>query len=91
MTALSPSSTSGNIALVPTDTPVVDRSPEELAPALAAIDAGEVDSILTPSAGLAELARRRGYWIIEVNAGMETLYEIRAAGRGINGVRVEPG
>ncbi len=56
---------------------------------LAAIDAGEVNSILTPSAGLAELARGRGYWIIEVNAGEETLYEIRAVGRGINGVHVQ--
>jgi hypothetical protein len=54
----------------------VDRSPEELAPALSAIDAGEVGSILTPSAGLAELAAQRGYRVVEVNAGMETLYEI---------------
>jgi hypothetical protein len=68
----------------------MDRSPEELAPALAAIDAGELDSILTPSAGFAQLARRMGYWVIEVTAGRETLYEIRAVGRGINGVRVEP-
>jgi hypothetical protein len=67
----------------------MDRSPENLAPALAAIDAGEVNSILTPSPEFAELARRRGYWVIEVNAGAETLYEIRATGRGINGVRVE--
>jgi hypothetical protein len=67
----------------------MDRSPEDLAPALAAIDTGQVDSILTPSPGFAELAHHRGYWVIEVNAGAETLYEIRAAGRGINGVRVE--
>jgi hypothetical protein len=57
----------------------VDRTPEELAPALAAIDAGDVESILTPSAGFAELARLEGYRVIEVNAGMERLYEIRAA------------
>ena len=68
----------------------MDRSPEDLAPALAAIDAGEVHSILTPSADFAEFAQARGYWVIEVSAGAETLYEIRAAGRGINGVRVEP-
>jgi hypothetical protein len=68
----------------------MDRSPEELAPALAAMDAGELDSILTTSPGFAQLARRRGYWVIEVAAGMETLYEIRAVGRGINGVRVVP-
>jgi hypothetical protein len=68
----------------------MDRSPEDLAPALAAIDAGVLDSILTASAGFAQLARRRGYWVIEVHAGAETLYEIRAVGCGINGVRVEP-
>ena len=72
------------------DRPVVDRLPEELAPALAAIDAGEVDSILTPSGDFAKLAEHRGYWVIEVGAGTETLYEIRAIGRGINGVHVEP-
>lgn len=55
------------------------RTPEELAPALNAIDAGEVESILTPSAGLAELALQRGYQVTAANAGMETLYEIRAA------------
>lgn len=69
----------------------MDLSPERLLPALAAIDAGEVRTILTPSAEFADLARRRGYWIIEVSAGTETLYEIRATGRGINGVRVEAG
>ena len=68
---------------------VVDRRPEELAPALAAIDAGDVDAILTPSAGFAELARRRGYRVTEANAGMETLYEIRAARRGITAVQVD--
>ena len=68
---------------------VVGRRPEELAPALAAIDAGDVASILTPSAGFAELARRRGYRVIEVNAGMETLYEIRAARWGITEVQVD--
>lgn len=67
----------------------MDRSLEDLALALAAIDAGEVQSILTPTADFAGLARGRGYWVIEVNAGVETLYEIRAVGRGINGVRVE--
>lgn len=55
------------------------RTPEELAPALNALDAGEVESILTPSTGLAELALRRGYRVTEANAGMETLFEIRAA------------
>jgi anti-anti-sigma factor len=78
-----------NNASAQPDTPSMDHSPEDLAPALAAIDAGEVNSILTPSADFAELAHRRGYWVIEVNAGTETLYEVRAAGRGINGVRVE--
>jgi hypothetical protein len=65
----------------------VVRSPDELAPALAAIDAGDVESILTPSADFAELAHRRGYAVIEVHAGMETLYEIRPGGRGITGGR----
>ena len=66
---------------MPSDTPAMDRSPEELAPALGAIDAGVVESILTPSAGLAELARGRGYRVTEVNAGLETLYEIRGPHR----------
>jgi hypothetical protein len=57
----------------------VDRSPEQLASALLAIDAGLVLSILTPSADLAELGRRRGYLVLEVGAGIESLYEIRRA------------
>lgn len=56
----------------------MDHSSEELAPALAAVDAGEVRSILTPSADFAALARGRGYQVVEVHAGVENLYEIRA-------------
>jgi hypothetical protein len=56
----------------------MDRSPEELAAGLTAVDAGDIQSILTPSADFAELARRRGYQVVEVNAGVEALYEIRA-------------
>lgn len=69
----------------------MDRSPDEFVSALAAIDAGEVESILTPSADYAELAQRRGYRVVPVNAGLEALYEIRATARGINQVRVEAG
>lgn len=66
----------------------MNRSPEELAPALSALDAGEVQSILTSSCDFAELARRRGYQVVEVNAGVEQLYEIRG---GITGARTDSG
>jgi hypothetical protein len=55
----------------------MNRSLEELAGALAAIDTGEVASLLTPSADFAQLAQQCGYPVSEAMAGLETLYEIR--------------